>query len=656
MTFKDIAIKNFKRNIKKYLIYYLCNSFIIATFFMYSVLIFNEKLWTTSQIEKGVLQALIVPNVALGVFSLVFISYAHASFIRWRKKEFGIFMNLGMTTSDIIKIIIYENTIVALGSIVLGLLVGSVFSRLFFVIITRLLGAKGISYIIGFKNFIFPIIIFSGIYLANLITTIITAYRFEVIKLLKADRKVQSNRFSNPLLAIIGLAIVVRSLIILYINFTVITSNMLLENTILISIGVYIFISQFGGFLIKCVNRSRNIYFNKLLFITSVNNKFKQTKKIIFIMSILVAVIIFYIGFVLSMYITAEKTAVNENTYHITYAELGDKNIITSDRINDIIVKNNEKITKHKTAEFVIYYGTDKEPDEKIIMTDKEINKLANTNFNVSKGSYIFLNQFEDMNQNEKNNFKNFNLSFSFNSRIYELHNEKNVFKAIFRSNNYYYNDIMVLNQADYNYIKAQNYCCETGRFQLYNFNNWKDTKSIVDELTEQLYMSNKSIKPASPKYFNDMEQELLKIASPIGEYTYNRQADILILVTSSYLGVFFFIAVAIVLFLKLLSDVDTDKRKFTSMYKIGITDEEITRQIGSELKPLFFIGPIIGITLAFAYTIIFNQDQTDNLKKYTIYSNLTVSFIFLIIQVLYYFICKKIYCDEILEDHMILK
>ncbi len=110
-----------------------------------------------------------IPSVALGVFSLFFISYAHSTFIKCRKKEFGVFMHLGMTTGDIRKIIIYENIIVGIGSILLGLLVGVVFSRLFFIIIIKLLEVKGISYIIGFKNFIFPIIIFSGIYLANIV-------------------------------------------------------------------------------------------------------------------------------------------------------------------------------------------------------------------------------------------------------------------------------------------------------------------------------------------------------------------------------------------------------------------------------------------------------------------------------------------------------
>ncbi len=132
----------------------------------------------------------------------------------------------------------------------------------------------------------------------------------------------------------------------------------MLETTIIILIGVYLFISQLGGFLIKYFKRHRSIYFKKLLFITSLNSKFKQTKKIIFIISILVTVVIFYTGFMLSLYITAEKEALNTNTYDIFYAEIKDKNVLSKEKIEEIVIRNNEEIMKHETLEFIYYYGT----------------------------------------------------------------------------------------------------------------------------------------------------------------------------------------------------------------------------------------------------------------------------------------------------------
>ena len=132
MTFKDVAIKNFKGSMRKYITYYLCNSFIIMTFFMYSTLMFNDKLSNSDQLAKGALDTLKIPSVSLGLFSIVFISYAHSTFIRGRKKEFGLFMNLGMSISDIRKIILYENILIGVAAIILGIISGLVFSRLFF--------------------------------------------------------------------------------------------------------------------------------------------------------------------------------------------------------------------------------------------------------------------------------------------------------------------------------------------------------------------------------------------------------------------------------------------------------------------------------------------------------------------------------------------
>lgn len=653
MTFKDIAIKNFKGNMKKYITYFLCNSFIVAAFFMYSVLMFNEKLMNSSQVEKGVMEALIVPNVALGVFSLFFVSYAHSSFIKWRKKEFGVFMTLGMTHEDIRKIIIYENSIVALGSILLGLIAGVVFSRLFFIIIMKLLEIEGIRYTMGIKNFIFPCGIFLIIYLGNLLVTVVATYNFEIIKLLKDDRKVQSNRFSNPILAVVGLAIDIFSLIYLYKGFMgEDNGSVLLGTTILICIGTYMFISQLGGFLIKAFKKKKRVYYNNLIFVTSINNKFKQTKKIIFISSILVTVTIFYLGFMLSFYITAEKKAVNDSAYHIAYAQIRDINLVSEERIEEIATKNNEKITEHQSLEFIYHYEKSiHNTKTNIILTDKEINKLGKINLKVDKGNYILLRQFDGMRDGEKSVWKKNNLKLYFNGINLEFKNQEIIFKAVFNRSDNNYSHIAVLNEADYNFIKENSKSYYLGSFEFYNLINWKESTGVIIDLENELESLNKDKKKFDLNELdNDERYGNLKLSSRLEVYKKNKQGAALLLFTSSYLGLFFFLATSIILFLKLLSDVDKDKKKFKSMYKIGTSDEEIKKQITRELRPLFFIGPIIGSILAIGHTITFTQDGDQKLNSYFIVCNLLVIAVFFIVQIIYYFICKKVYCEEILQ------
>ena len=78
---------------------------------MYTTMLFNEDLKGTDQME---LVGYVFPTtlVAIGAFSVFFISYAHRTFIKGRNKEFGIYMSLGMNDKDIKNLVLLENMII----------------------------------------------------------------------------------------------------------------------------------------------------------------------------------------------------------------------------------------------------------------------------------------------------------------------------------------------------------------------------------------------------------------------------------------------------------------------------------------------------------------------------------------------------------------
>lgn len=648
MTFKDVAIKNFKGSIRKYITYYLCNSFIVMTFFMYSTLMFNDKLSNSGQIAKGVLNMLVIPTVALGLFSIVFISYAHSTFIRGRKKEFGLLMNLGMSIRDIRKIIIYENILIGVSAIILGIISGLVFSRLFFLIIIKLMEITGVEYIIGIKNFIFPIGIFILIYLINMLVTMISTCRFEIIKLIKEEKKNQQNKINNPILALVGALIVVGMSTLLYMEFNGVdkaTRELLIESMIIIAIGTYLMISQFGGFLIKITKKNKNRYYKNLLFITNINSKFKENKKIIFITSMLIAVIVFYSGIMLRLYLSSENQAIKNNSYDITYLELGQKNIILDDEVNEIIKKNSEEIVSKENIEFIYCYN-----NSEIVISEDKINSIKGTNFKVDKGQYIDLYQNEELSGNKEYISDNIKLKILLKNNIYVLQRSEYVFKDIFRSDNYSLDRVKILNKSDYEYIKEKSDDYEIGTVKLYNLKNWKNDQKIVEELKESLKNSNINKSDFKEESLRLNEDGYLEVSSKIGNYKENRQGSTLLLFTSSYLGLFFFVAISIILFLKLLSSVDYDKNKYQSMYRIGMTEKEIKKQIGKELLPIFFIGPIIGCALAFVYSITFFKGSSIEDKNFIIKCDLIVFMLFLIIQIGFFYVCKYKYSRFILR------
>lgn len=117
MSFNQIVWKMIKHNYKKYMFYYLCNSLTVMLFFIFSTLYFNEQVVELKETES-IQYVLMIPGVSLITFTLIFISYAHNIFIKQRKSEFGLFLTLGMSNRDIARLLLFENSLIALISII----------------------------------------------------------------------------------------------------------------------------------------------------------------------------------------------------------------------------------------------------------------------------------------------------------------------------------------------------------------------------------------------------------------------------------------------------------------------------------------------------------------------------------------------------------
>ena len=103
MTFKDVALKNFKSHMKKYIICFLCSSFSIMTLFVYSTLLFGDMLKSNSLSKDGLDLLMYISMGAVIAFSIFFINYSTHAFLKSRYKEFGVMMTLGLNKKDILK-------------------------------------------------------------------------------------------------------------------------------------------------------------------------------------------------------------------------------------------------------------------------------------------------------------------------------------------------------------------------------------------------------------------------------------------------------------------------------------------------------------------------------------------------------------------------
>lgn len=655
MTFKDIAVKNFMMNMKKYFSYFLCSSFSIMVFFIYSTLLFNNIL--TKKNDLSMLSLIFdISMTAVALFSVFFINYAHSAFIKSRYKEFGVYLTLGMTSKDIRKIILFENIIVILSSLVMGLVSGLIFSRLFQMVVIKLLDLTGIGYYLSYKSFILTISVFAFIFAGVIASSRFATRKLEISQLLMQSKQSEGSTKNSILPGLLGVFMVLSSLVILYI----ISHDKKLNSNIIIIlgylsysfIGVYLTISRFGRTVLGLMHRRDEYYYKNLLTLTEVNYKFSQNKKIIFVLSILSSMIIYFVASPFALLNQAKTISGMSQINNLEFAEIGGINSISSAKLEEILKKAKTPVEGQKTLEF-IQLKYPKGNDKYDVLQSKPI--ISQTSYNqmtpwekiqVPKGQLVNLITawepgFHGMVPSDKVTLVSGANSFDFivkDSYFSKWITGVSVFPS---------SSGVVLNDQDYAQIKAKIGLQNIGVVHIINFKDWEKTESVVTELTNTLAETN-----SKNVTLNKDASKLFKPASRIIVFKGLKQGYSLFLFVSTIMGLLFFIAAGSVLFFKQYTEINNEKAKFHKLYKLGISSKEITRLISRELKLSFFAPLVLGSIMgySFMYFTTFLVGGGDIIKDFILTAT-GVVVIYFFFQVVFYLITKKKYVGEILES-----
>ncbi len=121
MLFK-LSFKNITKSIKDYSIYFLTLVLGVAIFYMFNSLDSQQAMLEVSQSTKEIIKLMIsmleIVSVFVAVVLGLLIVYANNFLINRRKKEFGIYMTLGMGKRQISKIILIETIFVGIISLI----------------------------------------------------------------------------------------------------------------------------------------------------------------------------------------------------------------------------------------------------------------------------------------------------------------------------------------------------------------------------------------------------------------------------------------------------------------------------------------------------------------------------------------------------------
>ena len=123
MMYFKLSIQNIKKSFKDYGIYFLTLMLGVAIFYMFNSLDSQQAMVSesTKKMIGLMIDMLGMVSVFVSIILGLLIVYANKFLINRRKKEFGIYMTLGMGKRQISKIIIFETIFIGIISLVVGI-------------------------------------------------------------------------------------------------------------------------------------------------------------------------------------------------------------------------------------------------------------------------------------------------------------------------------------------------------------------------------------------------------------------------------------------------------------------------------------------------------------------------------------------------------
>ena len=285
MLFK-LSFRNMKKSFKDYAIYFLTLVLGVAIFYMFNSIDSQQAMIEVSQSTREMIQLLIQMLGMVSVFIAIvlgfLIVYANNFLINRRKREFGIYMSLGMGRRQISGIILLETILIGILSLAVGLFIGIFASQFMSILVAKLFEADMTEFTFVFSKdaCIKTCIYFAVMYIAVIIFNTLTISRYKLINLLTAVKKNEKVKLKNPIISI--LIFIASSVLLGYAYYLVTggvyelkTGEQLLKPILMGVIGTVGVFWSLSGFILRLIQTRKSVYLKgtNMFVLRQLNNK-----------------------------------------------------------------------------------------------------------------------------------------------------------------------------------------------------------------------------------------------------------------------------------------------------------------------------------------------------------------------------------------------
>ncbi len=624
MLFK-LSLKNIKKSMKDYAIYFFTLILGVAIFYVFNSIGSQTAMMTVSKSTSEILELMtqILSGVSVFVsFILAFlIIYASRFLMKRRKKEFGVYMTLGMSKRKISLILFFETLFIGIISLTVGLLAGTVLSQFMSVVVADMFEADMTKFKFVFSESacIKTLIYFGIMYLVVMIFNTFNISKCKLIDLIYGNRKSEAVKLKNPWLCIIIFMVSACALGYSYyavtegINEVLSTNKRMLGIIAIGSISTFFIFWSLSGLILKIVKSNKKFYYKGLNSFTvrQISSKINTTVFSMTVICLMLFITICVLSSALSM-----KNSLNRSfeSYAPRDVELSKRCDVdeelkdygyTDEQIEDSKMSIKEILDK-LDFDYQKYF---KNIEEYAIYTNNEVNLksvLGDYYENASSkfSSLIYDNKVELMKISDYNK-----LVKSLNLEKISLDDNQYAYVANYEMAVNLENDALKTNPKividGKEYLPRYDKCVD-GFYEMAG-NNINDGFIV---LPDSAFVNSKKTFEFLVADYNGETDKIEELVNDLinrdyyknTNLTINTKADIrdssvglgaIVTFIGLYLGIIFLISCAAILALKELSESSDNFIRFEMLRKIGVDEKDLNKALFRQIE-IFFMFPLL--------------------------------------------------------------
>ena len=651
-----LSLKNIKKSIKDYAIYFFTLILGVAIFYVFNALESQTVLMDVSSSTKEIIKLMMTMLSSVSIFvSFILgflIIYASRFLMKRRNKEFGVYLTLGMSKRKISMILFFETLFIGFLSLIVGLGLGVILSQFMSLFVANMFEADLTKFAFVFSSSACTktIIYFSIMYLIVMIFNTFSISKCKLIDLLQGAKKSETIKLKNPILCIL---IFIISCIILgrayyIVSFDTLSlqdSKNIIKPILMGVVSTFFIFWSFSGLILRITQSSKKFYYKGLNSFTL--RQFSSKINTTVFSTTIICLMLFVTICLLSSCLTI-KNSMNANIKELAPVDVMFTTNMNMDKYydnfrsygwNDNQIKNSHYTTKEMFSLFdfdITKYLRDYIEVNTYATPDLTMNHTLGSKLNQIRTSFPFL-QYDTMESimkiSDYNKVARFygNEEYSLNSNEYMIVAD---FKSMIEVRNIALENHETINLFGHT-LKPKYDSCQDGFVEMSS--NHINTGIIIvpDNVIDEDYLIQNHLignyKTQDKNEITEIENNINTLAKdpkskeyllPSGTTKLSiKEATVgltaMVTFIGLYLGIIFLISSAAILGLKELSESSDNKERFRMLRKIGTDEKMINKALFRQIG-IFFMLPLIlalihsvfGIKFAMVILEVFGDEQ----------------------------------------------